>query len=210
HLICEQSVKTGSISLNGDVNVCPVLDGLSATPGEVVVGKSIELSATAHDSDSGPKDLAYVWSASSGSVSGVSDGRATFTCKEAGEATITVTASDGDPDPNCPAKQSVTVQCTALIPSGAIQVSDQQLEELRNTGTLVTIAPDSPKLNELAREQQFTKDKDTIEEILTMRPELRSRLYREANPSNTTKLLPSGNYEIVLNGSGDMQRRVVT
>jgi len=117
HLTCHEAPRTGSVSVNGTLNVCPQIDGVSASPTEVLVGGSVGLSASAHDADAGPSPLAYQWTASSGVV--IDPGAATtrFTCTSAGSATISLSVSDGDPAGNCADTSAVTVNCTALSAS---------------------------------------------------------------------------------------------
>jgi len=112
HLDCHQAPTTGSVLVNGTINICPVADGVSAAPAEVVVGSSIALVAAAHDTDSGPSPLTYSWTASSGTLSSTSSANPTFTCTVTGTATLTVTVSDGDPAPGCTSSASVTVNCS--------------------------------------------------------------------------------------------------
>ena len=57
HLLCHQGARSGSVLVNGTLNVCPVIDALSASTVEVLVGGSVGLTATAHDSDSGRSKL---------------------------------------------------------------------------------------------------------------------------------------------------------
>ncbi len=64
HLTCHEAPRTGSVSVNGTLNVCPQIDGIGASPTEVLVGGSVGLSASAHDTDGGPSPLAYHWTAS--------------------------------------------------------------------------------------------------------------------------------------------------
>jgi len=112
HLDCHQAATTGSVLVNGTLNICPVADGVTATPAEVLVGSSISLAAAAHDTDSGPSPLAYSWTASSGTLSDATAANPTFTCTLAGPATLTLTVSDGDPAPGCTSSASVTVTCS--------------------------------------------------------------------------------------------------
>src|SRR6266496_1727742 len=67
---CREPARTGSVQINGTFNVCPVVDGIGVNPGDVIVGFSSALRATAHDSDARPAALTYSWSASSGTLSG--------------------------------------------------------------------------------------------------------------------------------------------
>ena len=45
HLQCHEAPTTGSVLVNGTINQCAVVDGLSASPAEVRVGGSIALAA---------------------------------------------------------------------------------------------------------------------------------------------------------------------
>jgi acid phosphatase len=114
NLDCHEAPKTGSVSVNGTLNICPTIDGVSANPGEILVGGSIALAATAHDTDSGPSPLAYQWTASGGSLTGATSATPTFTCGAgAGPVSITLTVSDGDPAASCADTSTITVTCTA-------------------------------------------------------------------------------------------------
>ena len=57
HLTCHEAPTTGSVSVNGTLNICPQIDSLSASPAEVIVGSSMALSASGHDTDAGPSPL---------------------------------------------------------------------------------------------------------------------------------------------------------
>jgi hypothetical protein len=109
-LRCHQAAKTGSVMLNGSVNVCPVVDELSASPSSVYLGASLTLRGAGHDSDAGPSALSLSWTASSGLLSNSSGENPTFTCTAPGPATITLSASDGDAA--CVDTQSVVVSCS--------------------------------------------------------------------------------------------------
>jgi len=112
-LSCHQAATTGSVQINGSINICPVLDGISANPAQVAVGSSIALSVLAHDADSGPSPLAYSWTASSGTLSDASASAPTFTCTAPGTVTLSVGISDGDLAPGCTDIATTTVTCTA-------------------------------------------------------------------------------------------------
>jgi hypothetical protein len=115
HLTCHEGPRTGGALINGTLNVCPSIDGVSVTPAEVLVGGTVSLSAMAHDSDAAPAALTYAWTASSGTLSSSTDPSPTFTCTSPGTATLTLTVSDGDPTPGCAATQTATVTCTQLF-----------------------------------------------------------------------------------------------
>ncbi|HVY40170.1 MAG TPA: hypothetical protein VHM31_19660, partial [Polyangia bacterium] len=117
HLVCHQAARTGSVLVNGTLNVCPTIDGAGASPAEVLVGSSIGVSAQAHDADNGPSPLAYHWTASSGVLTDATTPNPRFTCTAAGTATLTLSVTDGDPTATCPDTTTVSVSCTA--PTGA-------------------------------------------------------------------------------------------
>jgi hypothetical protein len=112
-LDCHQAPTNGSVGVNGTTNVCPAIDALSVQPSNVVVGSSVSLTSAAHDPDNGPSPLAYAWTSSSGSLGTPSAQNSSFTCTAPGVANITLTVSDGDTDPGCPATLTTSVTCTA-------------------------------------------------------------------------------------------------
>ncbi|HVZ89472.1 MAG TPA: hypothetical protein VHG72_21095 [Polyangia bacterium] len=118
-LSCHQAPTTGSVSVNGAVNLCPQIDGLDANPTSVLVGGSVALGATAHDLDNGPSPLTAQWTATSGVFTDATALDTRFVCTTAGSATLTLTVSDGDKAAGCPATSSVTVTCTPQPAAGA-------------------------------------------------------------------------------------------
>ena len=127
---CHETARSGSALINGQLNVCPVIDGLSATPGEVIVGGSIALGVAAHDSDAGPSALSYHWTASSGSLSSDAVAKPIFKCTSAGTATLNVTVSDGDPTAGCADSSSLTVQCSSATSCAGYDSTTAALGEL--------------------------------------------------------------------------------
>ena len=121
-LDCHQAATTGSVSVNGVLNVCPTADGISASPAEVLVGGTIALSAQAHDADSGPSPLSYQWQATGGTINNPTAQNPTFTCVTAGAASVTVTVSDGDPAAGCAPSMTAQVTCTGGV-SGVVASS---------------------------------------------------------------------------------------
>jgi type IV pilus assembly protein PilA len=117
HLTCHEAPRTGSAMVNGSINVCPVIDGVEANPAEVLVGSSIQLSAAAHDADTGPSRLTYAWTASSGDLAGASTANPVFTCSTEGTVTVELAVSDGDPSLACIDKQVTILTCTSLARS---------------------------------------------------------------------------------------------
>lgn len=119
HLTCNEPPHNGSVLVNGVLNTCPTLDGISAMPAEVLVGSSLALAVTAHDSDAGPSALAYHWTTTSGTLSAADVTNPALRCTTAGDVTVSVTATDGD----CSDTASATVTCTAS-PGGSIATMD--------------------------------------------------------------------------------------
>lgn len=111
-LQCREQPRTGSALINGQLNLCPVVEGIGAAPQTVIVGSSLSLVSLVHDTDVAPSALSYKWTAASGTFSDSTAKEPTFTCTVAGDVTITLKASDGD----CDDTLSATVACTA--PSG--------------------------------------------------------------------------------------------
>ncbi|HVW24741.1 MAG TPA: hypothetical protein VHC69_05195 [Polyangiaceae bacterium] len=108
HLTC--GVPTGAVQITGTTNVCPVVDALQALPTETRVGGRMSLTATAHDSDDGPNPLSYQWLANGHAINGQTTPNLTFTCTSAGNVSISISVSDGDPA--CNDSSSVTLMCS--------------------------------------------------------------------------------------------------
>ena len=113
-LTCQEAPRTGSVMVSGNLNVCPTIEGVGASPAEVNVGGTIALSVAAHDSDAGPAALGYAWSggAGVGTINNPTTQNPTFTCNAPGTATLSVAVSDGDPAASCPATKNLQVNCT--------------------------------------------------------------------------------------------------
>jgi PKD domain len=96
HLQCRGVHRTGSITLNGNLNVCPNVDELTATPQTLPAGSTVTLHGAASDSDAAPAALTYAWTTTAGTLGGANTPNATLTSATAGTATVTLTVSDGD------------------------------------------------------------------------------------------------------------------
>ena len=112
HLTCREPARNGSVVLSGSINLCPVIDGISANPTEVTVGSSLALSADAHDSDAAPSALSYNWTATGGTLAQATTKTPTFICTSPGAASIGLRVSDGDTAPGCDDSGTVTVICS--------------------------------------------------------------------------------------------------
>jgi phospholipase C len=119
HMTCELEPDTGSILINGTLNVCPRINGIDASPAEVAFGGTISLQATATDIDHAPSPIAFSWTSTSGSLAGASTATPSLTCTKVGLVTVTVAASDGDPA--CSSSRSVDVVCSEPAPQTPIK-----------------------------------------------------------------------------------------
>lgn len=90
------TARNGSVSVNGTINVAPVIDELTITPQTAYVGSEITLKAVARDPDESPSDLSYYWSTTEGVIDDPIRPDATLTSSSPGTATVTLTISDGD------------------------------------------------------------------------------------------------------------------
>ncbi len=139
-LDCHQPAKTGSVALNGNLNVCPVADGISANPADVAVGFPVTLAIAAHDSDSGPSPLTYSWTAASGSFDTHSSATPTFVCNAPGPVTLTASVSDGDSTPGCADTLSLVVTCepSTLLAHNSLVISSSTYD--RTQGAVASLA----------------------------------------------------------------------
>jgi 5'-nucleotidase len=119
---CREASKTGSVLVNGTLNVCPVVDGITASPNAISVGAPANLVGVAHDSDAAPSALSYQWTTSSGTLSSASSSTPTFTCTDVGTATVTLAVSDGDS--SCASSASVDIACSSPVCAGGCDDSN--------------------------------------------------------------------------------------
>jgi arylsulfatase A-like enzyme len=86
----------GSVSVNGTLNVGPVIEELTVTPLTVNVGSTIALTGVGKDADNGPSPLSYYWSTSGGTIAEPLQPSATLTSGTPGTFTVKLTVSDGE------------------------------------------------------------------------------------------------------------------
>src|SRR4029079_844216 len=100
-----------SVVVNGTLNICPTIDGISANPAEVNVGGAVPLAAAEPDIAAHPAALGYAWSGGSGGAfANGNTPNPTFTGNTPGLQTVTVTVTDGDPA--CPTTMDAQINCT--------------------------------------------------------------------------------------------------
>jgi hypothetical protein len=107
HLEC--AAKGGNARVRTSTNVCPVLEGLSASPLALSVGGAAKLQVAASDSNNGPAGLVYAWAVNGVRLSRQNASTLSYTCTALGQVTISATVSDGDP--KCTESASVQVSC---------------------------------------------------------------------------------------------------
>jgi arylsulfatase B len=96
HLRGSGSSGNGSVSVNGTLNIGPVIDELTVTPATVFVGSSISLTAVGRDPDAAPSPLSYYWSTTGGAIDDPLGSNATLTSANPGTFTVRLTVSDGE------------------------------------------------------------------------------------------------------------------
>jgi hypothetical protein len=107
-LLCQLPGGKGSVDIEVTQNVCPRIDSISAEPAETTVGNSLALGSEVTDLDQKPSPVAFVWTASGGSLSNADTASPTFTCTETGEATVTLSVTDT----KCDDEQTITLTCS--------------------------------------------------------------------------------------------------
>jgi hypothetical protein len=111
HLVC--AVPSGDVTVSSTLNICPMIDSLSASPTDVKNGGIVALTSAAHDSDSAPSPLSYKWSINGAPLMPGPQSYLNFVCSQPGSYNFTLFVSDGDITPGCTDTLSVTARCTA-------------------------------------------------------------------------------------------------
>jgi hypothetical protein len=100
--------NTGTVIIDGGVNQCPDISSVSSDPPS---GCSIAIHVVANDDGkpNPPGMLTYSWSGRPG----LSGANPILHCDSSGLVNLTLTVSDGDPDPACAQTYGLTVLCPA-------------------------------------------------------------------------------------------------
>ncbi len=110
--VCLETLSGGSASITNTTNVCPVVDGVAASPTVAESGGSIALTGVTHDKDNGPAALAPHWTATAGTFDTAAAQNPTFTCPTTvTPVTVTITLTITDGGPGCSDSMSLTVTC---------------------------------------------------------------------------------------------------
>ncbi|MDX2054737.1 MAG: DUF4215 domain-containing protein [Polyangiaceae bacterium] len=108
-LQCRGPETTGGVQVGGTFNNCPTVDSLVVFPLQVLAGGSISVFSGASDLDGNM--LTTKWSATAGNFVDEAAKDTSYICYAAGNQTLTVTVSDGNPA--CNATAQVGVECLA-------------------------------------------------------------------------------------------------
>jgi hypothetical protein len=111
HLQC--AAPSGDLQVEATINICPMIDALDASPGDVLVGGTVTLASAAHDTDNGPSPLSYKWAINGAPLRAGLPPNLSFTCRSRGTFNFALTVSDGDITPGCTDTVSVQARCTA-------------------------------------------------------------------------------------------------
>jgi hypothetical protein len=112
---CHTPRNTGTVLVNGSINVCPKIDSVASNP---PVGNVISILSTADDPDGGPNPISYSWTTSSGTLSSATAQNPTLTCSAPGVVSLTLAVTDGDP--GCSDSFSLQLPCPADSTLGEI------------------------------------------------------------------------------------------
>ena len=129
-LQCKETPKTGSVLVSGELNACPLVEGIDASPAETSIGAPMQLGVVAHDLDHAPTPLAYQWSTTSGNLSNGTTATPTVTCTAAGPVAVKVVVSDGD----CTDTFEASLECTAPIDPIALVAATVETTSVPDTG----------------------------------------------------------------------------
>jgi Regulator of Chromosome Condensation (RCC1) repeat protein/regulator of chromosome condensation (RCC1) repeat-containing protein len=147
--VCQSAIdggSNGSVVINGSATLapsCAAVTALSASPSEVDVGSSLQLSAGAIDSAGVTSDVSLSWAVTGGSGTGSfsspTSASPTFTCTGAGPVLVTVTASTPDGGDCTNNTASVSLTCDTGRPASACSNSDAGLGGIGvPSGTIAT------------------------------------------------------------------------
>ena len=107
---CAGVSNTGGMATTAQVNECPMVMSLKASPSRAAIGEKIALQAEVRDDKLGPKPLSYSWSTNGGVFSGAKD-QTSLECTRAGLVKVNLLVTDGDT--TCKENTaSVSVTCT--------------------------------------------------------------------------------------------------
>ena len=107
-LHCKGTERFGGVRVNGQLNICAVLEKVVVSPLQTASGYALDVSALGSDEEG--DDVEYRWTATGGEFANPDLGQTIFTCGEASEEALTIEVSD-DGFEYCVDAWTVPVNC---------------------------------------------------------------------------------------------------
>ncbi|MGB5546051.1 MAG: PKD domain-containing protein, partial [Polyangiales bacterium] len=97
------------VDVTFQLNFCPVIEEILATPQITVVSTPVTIQSLATDPDN-TAPVSYLWTASNGAIMDGTQPTTVYTCATVGDHTLTLKVSDGDT--RCDQERNVLISCT--------------------------------------------------------------------------------------------------
>ncbi|MFW5877293.1 MAG: hypothetical protein ACOCXM_11195, partial [Myxococcota bacterium] len=123
-ILCENDPPRGTLDVNGVFNFCPALVSADASPSVQSVGEDVVVNVMADDEEG--DDFAIEWNADVGEFGDSSAANTTYTCPEAGDLPLTVTATTDD---GCEDSLTMVVTCVDGEPPPPPECGNGVVEE---------------------------------------------------------------------------------
>jgi len=125
-LRCKRPEIFGGVRVNGELNVCAVLEQSVVQALQTSQGNDFDLSARGSDAEGDP--IEYLWTGTGGSADDPTAMHTTYTCERAGNHTVTIAVSDDGFD-YC--TDSWTTEVTCVGGDGPECETEEACEELQ-------------------------------------------------------------------------------
>jgi hypothetical protein len=111
------------VDITFQLNLCPVIEEISAAPQITVLSDPVTLQSLASDPDN-TAPVTYLWTATGGLIADATAATTTFTCPTIGDYDVTLTVSDSDT--HCDQQRQLQISCTpdALCGNGIREVTE--------------------------------------------------------------------------------------
>ena len=97
------------VDITFELNLCPVIEEISAAPQITVLSDPVTLQSLASDPDN-TAPVTYLWTATGGLIADATAATTTFTCPTVGDYDVTLTVSDSDT--HCDQQRQLQISCT--------------------------------------------------------------------------------------------------
>jgi len=111
YLRCKLPETLGGVRVNGEFNVCAVVDESVVKPLQTSVGNDIDLEAQGEDAEG--DDITYLWTGTGGDIDDPSAKATTYTCLEEGVHAVTIRVWDEGYEDECMDHWTTVVTCVA-------------------------------------------------------------------------------------------------